>query len=364
MRKKACGMVFSKSGIPMKAQEFPFPELNESELLVRIKYATICGSDLHTFQGFRKTPVPTILGHEIIGEVEALPPEGFLKDYYGNDLEVGDAITWSIAASCGDCHYCKIGISQKCSYLFKYGHEQITENHPLSGGYAEYCHLAKGTTIVKIADDIPYEVIGPANCATATTAAAFRKGGYCAGKVVIIQGTGMLGLTACAMARYLDADEVIALDIDENRLNMAREMGATKALLLDNNPEIIINEVLQITNGYKGDLIIEMSGFTESIELGFNLLGIGGHYVFVGSVFTQPAVEISAETTVRSLFNIHGQHNYTAQDLAMAIKFLSENYKTYPFESLISSEYSLREVNEAFEYSVANKSFRVAVVPN
>ncbi len=364
MRNKALGMVFSKSGTLMKAQEFPFPELRESELLVKIKYATICGSDLHTYQGFRKTPVPTILGHEIIGEIETLPREGFVKDYYGNDLKVGEVITWSITASCGDCHYCKIDIPQKCLHLFKYGHEPITENHPLSGGYAEYCHLAKGTTIVKIPDDIPYEVIGPVNCATATTAAAFRIGGYCSGKVVIIQGTGMLGLTACAMARYLDADEVIAIDIDEKRLNVAYEMGATKTLLLDNNPEKIISDVQQITNGFMGDLIIEMSWFSNSVELGFNLLSIGGHYVFVGSVYTQPSVEISPEITVRNLFNIHGIHNYTPQDLAMAIKFLGENHTKYPFESLISSKFSLKEVNEAFEHSIATKAFRVAIVPN
>ena len=174
----------------------------------------------------------------------------------------------------------------------------------------------------------------------------------------------MLGLTACAMANYHGAKEVIAIDIDEKRLNIARKFGATKTFLIDNNQEEIISDVKQITNGYMGDLIIEMSGISESVELGFNLLGIGGHYVFVGSVFTQPAVAISPETTVRSLFNIHGIHNYTPQDLAMAIKFLGESHAKYPFESLISSEFSLKEVNEAFEYSIATKSFRVAVVPN
>ena len=87
MNKYACGMVFSGSGIPMKAQEFPLPDLNESELLVKIKYATICTSDIHTYQGFRNTSVPTILGHEMIGEVNTLPLEGCPKDFYGNELE-------------------------------------------------------------------------------------------------------------------------------------------------------------------------------------------------------------------------------------------------------------------------------------
>ena len=364
MNNNAYGMVFSGSGIPMKAQEFPIPDLKNSELLVKIKYATICGSDLHTYQGSRNTPVPTILGHEIIGEIEILPREGCLKDYYGNDLKVGDIITWSVVVSCGDCHYCNNGISQKCSHIFKYGHEPILENHQFSGGYAEYCHLAKGTTIIKVPEGIPYKVLGPANCATATTACAFRIGGDCSGKVVIVQGVGMLGLTACSMARYYGAREVIAIDIDEKRLNTATEFGATKKLLIDNNPDNVISDVLQITDGYKGDIIFEMSGTSNSVELGFNLLSIGGHFVLVGSVFTQPLVEISPENIVRNLFNIHGIHNYTPQDLAMAIKFLSKNHLKYPFESLISSEFSLKEVNEAFEFSIATKSHRVAVVSN
>jgi len=364
MNKYACGMVFSGSGIPMKAQEFPLPNLNESELLVKIKYATICTSDIHTYQGFRNTSVPTILGHEMIGEVNTLPLEGCPKDFYGNDLEVGDIITWSVVASCGDCHYCNIGVSQKCSHIIKYGHEKIVENHPLSGGYAEYCHLAKGTPIIKLPEDIPYKVLAPANCTTATTAAAFRIAGDCSGKVVIIQGVGMLGLTACSMARYFGAREVIAIDIDEKRLNIASEFGATKKLLIDNNPKKIVSNVLQITNGHKGDIIFEMSGVSSSVELGINLLSIGGHFVLVGSVFTQPTVEISPENIVRNLFNIHGVHNYTAKDLAMAIKFLIENHSKYPFKLLTSSEFSLKEVNEAFEFSSDTKPFRVAVVPN
>ena len=361
MSNSTIGMVFTKSGVPMDRQKFHSPDLKQGELLVKIKYATICGSDLHTYQGFRQTPVPTILGHEIIGEVAELPSDADLQDYYGNVLKQGDRITWSIAASCGECHYCKIGLSQKCVNLFKYGHEKISDEHPLSGGYAEYCHLAKGTTIVKISDEMPNKVIGPANCATATTAAAFRVGGDCAGKVVIIQGAGMLGLTACAMASSLGARQVIALDIDKDRLVLAPKFGATDTILIEGDNADVINKVKNITDAYMADLIIEMSGISESVELGLKLLSIGGHIVFVGSVFTQPDVQINPESIVRGIFNIHGMHNYIPEDLATAITFLENNHKKFPFEELVSSEFPLQDVDAAFQHSIATKAFRVAI---
>ena len=361
MNNSTFGMIFTKSDVPMDRQKFHFPNLNQGELLVKIKYATIWGSDLHTYQGFRLTPVPTILGHEIIGEIAELPTDNILHDYYGNVLKQGDRITWSIAASCGECHYCKIGLSQKCVNLFKYGHEKISDEHPLSGGYAEYCHLAKGTTIVKIPDNIPNKVIGPANCATATTAAAFRVGGDCAGKTVIIQGAGMLGLTACAMASSLGAKKVIALDIDKDRLILASKFGATETILIEGDDADVINEIKNITDAHMGDLIIEMSGISTSVDLGLNLLSIGGHIVFVGSVFTQPNVQINPESIVRGIHNIHGMHNYIPEDLATAITFLEKNHKIFPFEELVSSEFPLQDVDAAFQHSIATKAFRVAI---
>jgi alcohol dehydrogenase len=359
---KSRAAVFTKAGYPLEMQEFPLPDLRKEEVLVKVEYSTICGSDLHTFQGNRSTPSPTILGHEIIGRIAELPLDGPVTDFYGNKLKIGDLITWSIAASCGECFYCNKGIPQKCEYLFKYGHEQISKKHPLSGGYAEYCHLAKGTTIIKVQDGISRKVFCPANCATATTAAAFRVGGLCNNQIVLIQGAGMLGLTATAMARYYGAKEVIALDIVNERLIESKKFGATKTVLVTEDSNKVIEEIKNITNGFGVDLAIELTGIKSSMETGMQLLRIGGRYVFVGAVFPNPPIEMPAEIIVRNLLSIHGIHNYVPKDLAEAIKFLSDTYTKYPFEKLVSTEFSLEEINEAFHRMIDSKAYRVAII--
>ena len=362
MKNKSQAMVFSEAGRPLEKQEFSLPVLSEREILVKIEYSTICGSDLHTFRGNRSTPSPTILGHEIIGRIVELPPDSIVKDCKNGELKIGDLITWSIAASCGQCYYCDNGIPQKCKNLFKYGHERISKEHPLSGGYAEYCHIAKGTAIIKLKDDMPMKVFCPANCATATTAAAYRVGGACKDKTVLIQGVGMLGLTAVAMARYYGAKEVIALDIVKERLIKAKQFGATKTVLVTEDLNKVIEKVKKITNGTGVDLALEMTGIKSSMEIGMQLLRIGGRYVFVGAVFPNPAIEIPAEVIVRNLLSIYGIHNYAPLDLIEAVKFLSDTYTKYPFEELVSAEFCLEEINDAFQYLIDSNAFRVAIV--
>ena len=201
MQKTARAAVFLDPGQPLEMRSFALREPRGQEMLVRVTFCTLCGSDLHTFTGRRQTPTPTILGHEIIGRIERFGPDAPRHDLLGQPLREGDRITWTLAASCGACFYCTRELPQKCERLFKYGYEQITDDHPLSGGLADYCLLAPGTGIIRLPETLPDAVACPANCATATVAAALRAGGGCQGQTVLIQGAGMLGLTACAMAK-------------------------------------------------------------------------------------------------------------------------------------------------------------------
>src|SRR5690606_7982528 len=142
---------------------------------------TLCGSDLHTLQGKRDVPVPTILGHEVVGRVADWGGTAPPVDLVGAPLGHGDRGTWAIAASCGVCFFCLRGIPQKCESLFKYGHEQLAERHLLSGGLATHCHLTKNSAVLQLPEELPDKVASPANCATATVAAALRVAGGCQG---------------------------------------------------------------------------------------------------------------------------------------------------------------------------------------
>ncbi|REJ70350.1 MAG: alcohol dehydrogenase [Planctomycetota bacterium] len=363
MSEEALAAVFTATGEPLRLEHYPLPTLSAGEVLVRITCCTICGSDVHTYEGRRTTPVPTILGHEIMGTVAELPPGEAVTDVAGHPLAVGDRITWSIAANCGDCFFCEHEIPPKCEKLFKYGHEAIDDVHPLSGGLAEYCHLAAGTPIVRVPAELPDAVACPANCATATVAGALRVGNVGPGKVTLIQGAGMLGLSAIAMARWRGATEVIACDIDPERLELAPQFGATKCVLVQNSIDELTEVVAETTGGRGVDVAIELSGAPSSVAAGLKLLRIGGTYVLIGSVYPAADVPVSAEWVVRRWLNIHGVHNYLPEDLATAIEFLTSEHARYPLAELVTATFPLESAEEAFAHTIRERAHRVAVVP-
>jgi putative phosphonate catabolism associated alcohol dehydrogenase len=356
-------MVFEGPGRPLVARQFSLPKLEPGELLVEVACTTICGSDLHTYQGRRQTPCPTILGHEILGRVANLPPGPAPLDLHGRPVALGDRITWSIAASCGDCFNCAHGLPQKCDSLFKYGHEPIASRHSLSGGLAEHCHLARGTALVRLPDHLPDAAACPLNCATATVAAALRVAGDCRGATVLVQGAGMLGLTAAAMASARGAAQTIICDVDESRLRSTANFGATMAIHLSPGTNELAAAVRDATHGRGVDIALELSGSPDAIEAGLPLLRIGGRYVLVGSVFPTRDVRVQAETMVRRLLRIEGLHNYTPADLAAAVEFMGEAHHRHPFAELVTASFPLDSAEAAFEYAIANRSPRVAVVP-
>jgi len=363
MAKQALAAVFLGEGKPLAIQSFELPELGTGELLVRVTCCTVCGSDLHTYEGRRETPTPTILGHEIMGEVAALAGGESFADIEGQPLKLGDRITWSIAANCDHCFYCEHDLPAKCDSLFKYGHEAIDQTHPLSGGLAEYCHLAAGTAVVQVPEALSDIVACPANCATATVAAALRVGGGCAGEVVLIQGAGMLGLSATALAATRGAAEVLVCDVDQNRLEQASRFGATQAISVAEGTEALTAAIQDLTAGRGVDLAIELSGSPASIAAGLAELRIGGRYVLVGSVFPSPDIPVSAEWIVRRWLSIHGVHNYAPRDLATAIAFLAEAHAQYPLAELVSQSFPLEQAEAAFQYAIEKRPYRVALLP-
>ncbi len=339
------------------------PQLQPGEVLVEILCCTICGSDLHTFEGTRSTPCPTILGHEMVGRVVELNSESPVLDHQNQEVKIGDRITWSVAVYCKECEYCQRGLTQKCTSLFKYGHQRLTEQNYLSGGLASHCHLVKGTSIFQVPETLPDRIAGPANCATATVMAAFRIAGDVKGRSVLILGAGMLGVTACAVAHSQGASSIIVTDIDETRLKRSQEFGADHALLAKKEQPLHV-ETQHLTENRGVDFVFDMTGVPEVIESGLETMGIGGTMILVGSVYPARAIQFSAETVVRKLLRLEGIHNYIDDDLANALNFLNESQNAYPFQELCKQTFDLDEIAAAFTESANPRSYRVAVIPD
>ncbi len=357
-------MIFDAPDQPLRLAEFELPELAAREALVRVTCSTLCGSDVGTFFGRRPAPTPTILGHEIMGRIEQLSDSEPPTDWTGQSLAIGDRVTWTVAANCGTCFYCKTDIPQKCENLFKYGHEKISEHHPFSGGLAEFCHLAPGTTILKVADSLPDTVVCPVNCATATVAAGFRLTGQSLqGSTVLVVGAGMLGLMSSAMARAKGADEVIVCDVQNDRLEQARQFGATQVFRVGDDPIILEELIAEATEGRGVDLAMDLTGVADAMDITLAHLRIGGACAWIGAVHPSRPVSVNAETIVRRMIKIVGVHNYAPEDLAESLAFIESNVKTYPFEELVSQSFALLDANEAFAAARDSGAYRVAVTP-
>lgn len=345
--------LFTGPGKPIGICDVPVPEPQGGEILVRVRACTLCGSDQHTIHGRRATPVPTVLGHEIVGSIVLFGASASRADILGQPLRVGDTITWSIVASCGDCFYCQRSLPQKCERAIKYGHERVDSGRTLAGGLADYCLLVSQTSVVKVPDELSPERICPANCATATIAAGLELLGDLSGRSVLVLGAGMLGITATCWLRVLGAGKIVVCDHNQNRLTRAEEFGADDTCCPRDLPTV----VQAATAGYGVDALLEVTGSPAAFMASLPLVRMGGTIITIGSVFPAPPVPLDLEMIVRRCLTLRGVHNYAPRHLIAAVQFLGAS--TAPFESLVGAWFPLDKVNEAV--LAAEHHYRVGV---
>ena len=344
--------VFDGPNRPLRAVRLPLPSaLSAGEAIVRIELATICGSDLHILAGHREQKTPAVLGHEAVGRVVESARE---------DMVPGDRVSWSIAASCGECAFCRrYDLPQKCESLFKYGHsEMVGEARDLSGCYATHIALRRGTHAVKIPEDMPAETAAPANCALATMMHAVSLiPAEC--ETAVIQGAGMLGIYGCALLAE-SGRRVFCLDVDESRLAVAEKFGGIPLLANEAaNRGAIFAEA---PGGV--DVCVETAGSAEVIAEGADLLRKGGMYLLVGALLRESALHmLTAERVIRNCMTLRGVHNYKPRHLDKAVDFLSRFGGKYPFADLVGPPFSLGDISLALESAIARRWHRVAILP-
>ncbi len=354
-------VLFHGSDRPLELRHFATPKPEGAEVLVRVTCCALCASDLHTHARRRTVPTPTVLGHEIVGRIEAFGSMAAQADFRGRPLTVGDRLSWSVAANCGECFFCANELPQKCATLFKYGHEKIDEQAPFAGGLADYVLLRPGTAYFRVPDGLSDEMAAPANCATATVAGLLRHAGALAQRSVLVLGAGTLGLTACAMARTGGAAVVAVSDPDMVRRERAKAFGATHVFSAE--PRELAAGVAEATEGRGVDLALELAGVPQTVEAGLANVRIGGTLILAGTVLPTKSVPLDPERVVRRMITIRGVHNYAPVDLAAALDFLDGPGRAYPFGTLVGKVFRLDEVEPAFAYAHANAGIRAAVVP-
>ena len=348
----------------LEIRRYPLPKVAPGCMLVKITCCTICGSDLHTWTGRRKSPTPIILGHEIIGRIVELG-EGVKLDSGNRPLKTGDRITWTIMDNCGKCYYCREkGLMMKCTFLKKYGHDSCADAPHFIGGFADYCYITPGTCVIKLPDELTDEEVAPANCALATVIAAAEAIELQPFDNVLIQGAGALGFYAAALAKHYGCGRIIVTDILDHRLEMVRRFGATDALNTKGmKEEEVVAAVKNLTGGFGVDCAIELAGFPELIPLGLKCLRTGGRYMETGSAWAGANFTCDASELIFRCLTIKGIHNYDTKHLQNAVDFLRMTHKIFPFREMVGEEVTLDNINEGLRLAESGKTIRVAVKP-
>jgi alcohol dehydrogenase len=364
VKKFANAAVMTQERKPLEIVEYPLPEIQAECVLVKIDCCTICGSDIHSWIGRRKAPVPIILGHEIVGTIAEIGP-GQVFDSFNRRLKVGDRITWTIMDNCGKCYYCRQkGLMMKCKDLKKYGHDSCEESPHFTGGFAEYCYLTPGTCIVSIPDHVSSQEAAPANCALATITAAWEEARIKPVENVLIQGAGALGFYLSAYSRHNGCSNIIVTDIEDFRLEMIQEFGATHTInVRDKSREDIVSNMQDLTNGFGVDCVFEVAGRPELIPLGLDCLRTGGRLIEVGNSFPNADFKYDACKIVWRRLSLIGVHNYDARHLQQGVTFLAEAKTVFPFHKIATHTVGLDDINTGLELAQSRETIRVAVLP-
>lgn len=344
--------MFDGAERPSRTVDLPLPSaLSAGEAVVRIELATICGSDLHILAGHREQKTPAILGHEAVG---------WVTESARDDIVPGDRVSWSIAASCGECAFCgHYDLPQKCGSLFKYGHSAMAgEPRDLSGCYATHIVFRRGTHVVKVPEEIPAQTAAPANCALATMVYAVSLlPAEC--ETVAVQGAGMLGIYGCALLTE-SGRRAFCLDVDESRLAVAEKFGGIPLSANDAGSRDAI--FAEAPNGV--DACVETAGSMAAITEGVRLLRKGGAYLLIGALLRESALSmLTAEQVIRNCIILRGVHNYKPRHLDEAVDFLSRLNEKYPFADLVSPPFSLDDISSAVGSAFARRWHRVSVHP-
>ncbi len=354
--------VFQEPHQPMEIREYALPEVGPEDILVKIRAANICGSDLHIWHGrgpgFPRRPV--VLGHEMVGEVFRLGGGG-RTDCLGEPLREGDRIVYAYFVPCGACPACLTG-SPACPNRYRHWFGSADEPPHFRGAYGEYYYLRKGQTICKVPAELGDDEVSPVNCALSEALYGLDRIGIRLGDTVVIQGAGGLGLYATALARDMGAGRVIVLDKRAGRLELAKAFGATLTVNVDETSEQERRELVRdLTRGHGADVVAEFVGVPSVVEEGARLLRQGGRYLWIGNITPGLPSALDPGTVVRAAQTVRGVIVYEPWVLPRALDFLVRRRDAYPFRKIISDAWPFGEINRAFAFADEGHAVRVSL---
>ncbi|OBH80593.1 zinc-binding alcohol dehydrogenase [Mycobacterium scrofulaceum] len=360
---------FDEPGKPFDIETVSLPEVGPGQILIKVSRANICGSDLHAWHGTFATgglggQLPTVLGHEMVGAIEALGA-GVTIDSDGAPLTVGTRVVFPYFFSCHTCRNCLAGRRNACLKLTMAMLGHADEPPYFVGGYADYFLLPAGAVVYTVPDSVSDDIAAGANCALSQVMYGLERVDLQLGESVVVQGAGALGLYAVAVAKARGAAQVIAIDGVAERLELATAFGADT--VIDINDVATVKDrtklVRQLTDGRGADVVVEVVGHPSAIDEGLKMLGQFGRYVEIGNINIGKTFELDPSRFVFGNKMMVGVSLYDPIVLSRALKFLEQHQARLPLHRLTAACYPLDDINDAFAAAESKRDIRASIVP-
>jgi len=350
MKTKAA--VLYEAGQPAVIEEITLDAPRQGEVLVRMQAAGVCASDLHVREGIIPEPLPIVLGHEGTGIVVEVGPEV-------SSLQTGDRVVLTLVPACGTCFYCNRGEPHMCltsgtmaargvlrdgTTRMRIGNRTLYHFNSVSC-FSEYVVVPQEGA-VKIPHDVPVEIAALLGCAVVTGVGAVeRTAGVRPGESVAVVGCGGVGLNVIQAANLSGAYPIIAIDIRDDKIEIAKTFGASHGV--NAREQDAVAAVLETTE-YGVDWAFEVLGNPRTIEQAWELIRPRGTVVVVGlspkgSRVSLPAFDFISEKNIRGCF--YGSSRFHA-DVPVIIKRIQAGRMR--IDGMVSHSVPLEELESAF----------------
>lgn len=355
------GVIARSKNAPVELVEIDVPDPVEGEARVKILACGVCHTDLHYREGGIGDEYPYLLGHEAAGIVEAVGPGV-------TEVEVGDTVILNWRAVCGECRACKRGRPWYC-FATKNASQKMTlhdSGEELSpalgiGAFIESTLVAAGQC-TKVDPSTQPAAAGLLGCGVmAGIGAAMNTGQVTRGDSVAVIGCGGVGAAAIAGAKLAGATKIIAVDIDERKLDTAMELGATHRV---NSKQVdAVEKIRELTDSFGADVVIDAVGRPETWKQAFYARDLAGTVVLVGV----PTPEMELTVPLLDVFGRGGSLKSSwygdclpERDFPMLIDLYEQG--RLPLDAFVSEEISIEDVEAAFEKMHAGEVLRSVVV--
>ncbi len=363
-------------------KEYEKPHPSSKDMLMRIEMTGVCGTDPHIIYDKKPIPwmtdkfYPFIPGHEFVGRIEEMGPDFARVDVEGRSLKEGDRVAVCVedmdSSPCGKCYYCATGFPVFCA-------NRTPKDYPIlkkgwQRSWAEFRYTPSAEAVYKISDDVSLEaavLLEPLSIAAsafgrASMGASWLFQGMGPGKIVVVQGSGPIGVLLTAMSKICGAGKTIVVGAPDNRLNLCREFGADETISIEKypNPDERIAAVKELTPFAQGaDVVFEAAGVTGAFSEGIQMIRDKGTFVELGHFTDRGSEPVNPFLLCSKNINLLGVYGGLPPDFLWAKRVLENYHKGIPFEKIVTHKFSLEETGQALKTMRKMESMKTVIVP-